>query len=359
MSIGRKLFGKIADQEIYSYTITNNSGAYVEIIDYGCRIRQIAVPDIKGDLCNVVRCCNSPDGYLSREYEYDGAAVGRCANRIKGGTYIYDNTLYTLTKNEGQNHVHGGNMGFHNMMWRCISEKNNELIFSGFQSHRTEGYPGNIRLSLSFNFTEENELVINMTAQSDRDTIFNPTMHPFFNLNRPGTDASLHFLKIYSDKYTPLDSEGIPTGEILDIPPIMDFREPKRIKSGLKYMRLSRDLMNRGGYDHNYVLHHSPEGPVLAAELTSVESGRSMAVYTSSPGLQLYSGNFMKRRHSAVCLEPQFFPDAVNNRGKGRYWDDPIIKSGMLGKFDVRYKFSVISQDEIHALTKSSFCAQL
>lgn len=351
VSTEKILFGQIGEQDIYSYIIRNKSGAFVEIIDFGCRIRQIAVPDINGDIGNIVRCCNAPEEYLDPEYQYDGAVIGRCANRIKEGMYCYENRLYMLSRNEGINHVHGGLRGFHNMMWECTKMKDDEIVFSGFQAHNTEGYPGNMRMSISFKFTDEYELSVKMVAQTDRDTIFNPTLHPFFNLNKPGTDASLHYLKIYADKYTPLDKEGIPTGEICDLPGHMDFRKTRRIDLGLKHIKMSKDLMDRHGYDHNYVLKYDTVNEVKAAELISAESGRKMTVYTSLPGLQFYSGNFMNIPHGAVCLEPQYFPDAINNRGRSNKWQcDTSLKAGYLANFDVRYKFSLITSEEAKKL---------
>lgn len=355
LSTEKKLFGQIGEQDVYSYFITNSSGAYVEIIDFGCRIRQIAVPDREGFLDNVVRCCDTPMEYLDSEYEYDGALIGRCANRVKDGMYMYKNNLYILSRNEGSNHIHGGRRGFHNMMWECVKMKDDEIVFSGFQAHNTEGYPGNMRMTVSYRFTEENELILNLTAQTDRDTVFNPTFHPYFNLNKPDSDASLHFLQIFADKYTPLDKEGIPVGEGKAVPlsPIMDFRNPKRIMTGLKHKRLDKDLKLRGGYDHNYALRFNISQEIKAAELISVESGRKMTIYCYTPGLQFYSGNFMQNPHTAVCLEPQFFPNSINHLYNDYWHPDPVLDAGCLGDFDVRYKFSVITPEETKTLTGS------
>lgn len=350
VSVEKTLFGKLGKNNIYSYRIENASGAYVEVLDFGGRIRQIVVPDKNGNLSNVVCGCDSPQEYLMDGNEYFGAVIGRCANRIQDGMYIYNNLLHVLTRNDGDNHIHGGRSGFHNMMWRCTSTEEDAVNFEAVQRHGTEGYPGNMRLSLTYRFTEKNSLSMILWAQSDRDTLFNATNHSYFNLDKPGSDATKHFLQIYSTEYTPTDKDGIPTGEILDVSDVMDFSDPKRILTGLKSENTDEDLMLRQGYDHNYVIMRDAFSIKRAATLTSVESGRRMVLFSNAPGLQLYSGNHMKPPRTAICLEPQFFPDAIHHQDS-RLWLQPILEAGLLTKFELRYDFSVISQEEIDRLT--------
>lgn len=353
MSVDKFLFGKLGKNDIHSYIIENRSGAYAEILDFGGRIRAIEVPDKSGQLSNVVLGCDSPQAYLQPGYEYHGAVVGRCANRIRDGIYIYNNLLYILTRNEGCNHVHGGKKGFHNMIWNCTGVEQNAVCFEAIQRHGTEGYPGNIKMSLVYRFDESNLLTMTLMAQSDRDTIFNPTNHSYFNLNPldSNLDATRHFLQIHATEYMPVDEDGIPTGEIMDVSKVMDFNDPKRILTGLKKEKVDEDLMNRHGYDHNYLIKRDAFHVAEAAVLTSVESGRRMTLYANSPGLQFYSGNFLDKPRSAICLEPQYFPDAIHHANE-IYWQPmPILEAGLLTKFELRYQFSVISPEEIETLT--------
>lgn len=351
MSVEKFLFGKLGKSDIYSYIIKNHSGAFAEILDFGGRVRRIVVPDKNGELSNVVLGCDSPQGYLEPGHEYYGAVIGRCANRIRDGIYIYNNLLYVLSRNEGDNHIHGGRKGFHNMIWKCTGVEEDAVCFEAIQRHGTEGYPGNIKMSLTYRFGDDNLLTMSLMAQSDRDTIFNPTNHSYFNLNTEGSDAARHFLEIPADEYMPVDRSGIPTGEILDVSEVMDFRKPKRILTGLKAEKISEDLINRHGYDHNYVLKHDSFHIAEAAILTCVESGRRLKISSNAPGLQFYSGNFLEPARTAVCLEPQYFPDAIHH-SDDFYWNpQPILEAGLLTKFEARYEFSVISEEEIDRLT--------
>ena len=206
-------------------------------------------------------------------------------------------------------------------------------------------------MSLIYRFSEENVLTMTLMAQSDRDTIFNPTNHSYFNLNTQGSDAMRHFLEIESEEYMPVDRDGIPTGEICDVCEVMDFSEPKRILTGLKSEKINEDLINRHGYDHNYVIKHDAFNIEKAAIMTSVESGRRMTLYANTPGLQFYSGNFLEEPRTAICLEPQYFPDALHH-SDDFYWNpQPILEAGLLTKFEARYEFSVISPEETDTLT--------
>lgn len=355
MSVETTLFGKLGKHDVFSYTIRNKSGAFVEILDFGGRIRKIVVPDKNNHFSNVVLGCDSPQEYLKSSHEYYGAVIGRCSNRIRDGVYVHNNLLYVLSRNDGENHLHGGRKGFHNMMWRCCRTEEDLVCLEAVQRHGTEGYPGNLRLSLTYRFSEDNTLSMTLLAQSDRDTLFNPTNHSFFNLKEEGSDATLHFLEIKACEYTPAGPDGIPTGEILDVETsdVMNFTEPKRILTGLKKEAVCEDLFNRSGYDHNYIIKKEPFSMRKAAVLTSVESGRRLTLYANTPGLQFYSGNYLDKPRTAICLEPQFFPDAVHHAEDPRWQPIPILEAGLLTKFELRYQFSVISSEEIDQLTNS------
>lgn len=351
MSIEKKVFDKLGKISVYSYTIKNKSGAYVEIINFGARIRQIVVPDKDGNMSNVVTCCNTVKEYTMPGNEYYGAVIGRYANRIKGGTYTHNNLLYILTQNEGENHIHGGPNGFHNMIWTCTKTTEDTLLLEAVQPHGTEGYPGDLKMFLEYTFNDDNVLRLSLLAQSSKDTIFNPTNHSYFNLNTEGSDAGEHFLKIESREYMPVDKTGMPTGEILETPEIMDFSTHKRINTGLKNKKYSEDLLLRNGYDHNYVIKRDNCITTKAAELISVESGRKMEITTTAPGLQFYSGNFMKSPHTAVCLEPQYFPDSVHHIDDRAWAPMPFLEKGYAARFEVSYIFSVIMEEEAQELT--------
>lgn len=354
MSIEKKIFDNIGKINVYSYTITNSTGAYVEILTYGARIRQIAVPDKNGNLSNVVLKCDSVKEYMENSTQYYGAIVGRCANRIKDSMYMHNNNLYILTKNDGNNHLHGGNTALHNMVWTCIKEKSNSITLEAVQSHGTEGYPGDIKIYAEYSFDDDNNLKLSIIAQSNKDTIFNPTNHAYFNLDTNITNIGNHLLKIYSEEYTPVDAEGIPTGEIAETPEIMNFSNYKYIGDGLKNIKYSEDLLLRGGYDHNYVIKHDNYKTTIFAELISPESGRKMELYSTAPGLQFYSGNYLDDIQTALCLEPQYFPDAVHHADDMSWAPYPFLEKGYSTCFEITYKFSTVTEEEIEQLTKDS-----
>ena len=346
MSVIKSFFGKIGEKDVYLYKIESEDGAFVEILDFGCRVKQIVVPDRYGILSNTVLGCDTPQGYFESGNEYFGAVVGRYANRIRNGLYTDSTGTHQLIQNEGRNHIHGGKEGFHNMMWNCTSTTDNTVTFEAVQPDGCAGFPGNLELLLTYKFykNESNYLLeMTITGKSDKDTLFSPTNHSYFNLNTVQEDASDHNLTIFADKYMPLDDETMPIGEICSVDGYMDFRTPKSIIGTIKsaYAANFTEITSKNGFDHNYVIKNEDKNMAKIAILESSESGRKMEVYSNAPGVQLYTGNHLKPIYKGICLEPQYFPDSVNYTYDSRFAPYPFLKAGEVGTFKVKYEFSI------------------
>lgn len=283
------------------YTIKNAAGASVSVTDLGAAVQSIIVPDRNGVLDDVVLGYDTPQEYLDND-GYFGAAVGRYANRIAGAQFTLNGNVYKLTANEGANTLHGG-VGFSKRRFDLTAVTENSVRFELTDPDGGDGFPGNITVSVEYEFTDDNRLVISYTARSDKDTVLNLTNHSYFNLAGRG-DILSHELMINADSYLPVDGELIPTGEVrpVDGTPF-DFRTRREIKNGY--------------YDHCFVLNGEK-----CAELYESECGRIMRVTTDMPAVQFYAGGATGTRHgkngavygknSALCLETQFYPDAPN-----------------------------------------------
>ena len=285
------------------FTITSDEGLTAEICDYGGIIRSFLVPDRDGVPGDIVLGYDSFEEYL-RNNGYFGALIGRYANRIKGGRFTLGGTGCELTRNEGKNHLHGGGAGFDRKLWSVEDATAKGLLLKLESPGGEEGFPGSLTVTASIGFTAGRRLAIEFRAVSDRDTILNLTGHSYFNLAGSG-DILDHELRINADRYTPVDAELIPTGEIRHVAGTgFDFRTPRRIE---------------GDYDHNFVIR---PGEDACAEASDPKSGRRLRVYTSMPGIQFYSGGMTTERrgkngavygkNSGFCLEPQFFPNSPN-----------------------------------------------
>lgn len=320
MKFQKTLFGQTADQKpVFLYRLENAGGAYLEVIDYGCRIRSICVPDRSGQLRDV--CL----GYQTvADYEADsgslGAAVGRHANRIKGASFTLHDTLYQLEKNDGPNHLHGGKLGFAFRLWDT-QYQDGKLIFSRHFPDGQDGYPGNLTMRITYEWTEDNRLLLTYEAVSDQDTICNVTNHTYFNLEGSESSSVLdHKLWIFASAITETDSELVPTGKILPVEGTpFDFRNGKSIGQDIQqeHVQLTYGL----GYDHNFIL--DEDGFSKAAVLQAPASGIRMTCYTDQPGLQLYTANFLKDckgkygneffPRNSLCLETQHFPNSTSH----------------------------------------------
>lgn len=320
MKISKSEFGTTdTGENISLYHIENTSGAYVEVIDFGCRLVKLAVPDREGTMIDVCLGFDTIGGY-EKDNASLGAIVGRVANRIKDGRFTLNGIHYQLAVNNGTNHLHGGIIGYASKLWDARI-KDDRIVFIMNSADGEEGYPGNLTLTVTYGWTEDNELSILYEASSDQDTLINVTNHGYFNLNGEGNgDILSHELFIDADEITELDDSQAPTGKIIPVEGTpFDFRN---IHSIGKLIHSEHDQFKKfGTYDHNFIINGT--GLREAAVLQSKESGIRMTCFTDQPGLQLYvagqpmelSGKDGKRYESftSVCLETQHFPDAINH----------------------------------------------
>lgn len=320
MKISRTDFGTTnTGENISIYHLENNSGAYVEIINFGCRLVKIVVPDRSGNMTDICLGFDSIDGY-EQDNASLGAIVGRVANRIKDGHFSLNGKEYQLAVNNGTNHLHGGLIGYGSKPWEA-KIKEDRLILTMHSVDGEEGYPGNLTLSVTYGWSDDNELSILYEASADADTLFNATSHGYFNLNGAGsTDVLSHELFIDADVITELDDSQAPTGRLIPVDGTpFDFRTMHTIG---KLMHSDHEQFRKfGTYDHNFVINGI--GLREAAVLQSKESGIRMTCFTDQPGLQLYvtnqemalpgKGGIRYGGHTSVCLETQHFPDAINH----------------------------------------------
>jgi aldose 1-epimerase len=320
MDVIKETFGKLPDgTEIELYTLINAVGLRARLMSYGATLVSLEVPDRNEKFADVVLGYDSLDGYI-RNSPYFGAIVGRYGNRIAKGRFVLNGVEYKLARNDGENHLHGGVKGFDKAVWRAEPVKQKDAAgvkFRYFSREGEEGYPGNLNCSVIYTLTNKDELKINYEAETDKATPLNLTHHSYFNLAGQGNGDILgHELMLKADKFTPVDEGLIPTGELGSVKrTAMDFTEPKTIGS-----RIARV---KGGYDHNYVLRSGRGSLALAAQVYEASSGRVMEIYTTEPGIQFYSGNFLDgsitgksgkvySKHYGFCLETQHFPDSPN-----------------------------------------------
>ncbi|MBN2162773.1 MAG: galactose mutarotase [Pontiellaceae bacterium] len=343
---------KVSDfSSVKGYTLTNKNGMEVKITNYGATITSIIVPDREGNMADVALGYDSADQYVNALVrDYFGAVVGRYGNRIAEGKFSIDGKEYTLATNNGENHLHGGLMGFDKVVWTAQTVENGVKL-SYLAKDGEEGYPGNLMLSVTYTLTDDNEIVMHYEATTDKATIVNVTNHTYFNLKGEGSDTVLdHVLQINGSKTTPVDAGLIPTGEFADVTGTpFDFRQPKVI--GKDINANDQQIKYGPGYDHNWVLDRKGGGLELAATLYEPKSGRVLEVFTEEPCIQFYSGNFLQgnltgksgrvwNRRSALCLETQHAPDSINHEGEAG-WPSVILRPGEKYDTTTIYKFSV------------------
>jgi aldose 1-epimerase len=321
-----ELLGRVGDEKVEIYTLTNAHGIEARIMTYGASIVSLKTPDRDGDFSNVVLGFDSLDPYIAG-IPYYGATVGRYANRIAKGQFALDGATHQLPLNDGPNSLHGGRRGFDKRIWKADTRggtAHNTLRLTYVSPAGEEGYPGELTSHVTYRLSEDDSLSIEYDATTTAATPVNLANHAYFNLTgNPQHPILDHILTIYADKFTPVDSTLIPTGELRSVSDTpFDFRKPhaigSRIDTGDEQLALGK------GYDHNWVLNADRSKlPRLAAVLTDPGSGRTMEVLTTQPGLQFYSGNFMNGQpagHGSVfayrtglCLETQHFPDSPNH----------------------------------------------
>jgi aldose 1-epimerase len=325
-------FGTLADgQTVDAYTLRNAHGVEIRAITYGGIITSVNVPDRRGAMADVVLGFGSLDGYLT-QHPFFGAIVGRYGNRIGKGRFSLDGAEYTLATNNGPNHLHGGVKGFDKHVWAAapLAGKTG-VTFTRTSADGEEGYPGTLTVSVTYELTDSNELVVDYHATTDKATPVNLTQHSYFNLAGEGSGDILgHEMQINANRYTPVDDTLIPTGELAPVDGTpFDFRQPTAI--GARIDGDHPQLKNGQGYDHNWVLNRTTDGAAdgapakleLAARVLEPTSGRTLEVRTTEPGVQFYAGNFLDGkltgksgrpypRRSGLCLETQHFPDSPN-----------------------------------------------
>jgi aldose 1-epimerase len=345
----REAFQKEIDgKKVDLYTLKAGSAMVVKITNQGGKIVQLLVPDKDNNLGDVVLGYETVDQYVTGRASF-GAIIGRYANRIAKGRFTLNGREYQLPVNNGPNHLHGGK-GTHFLVFdaRQLDERTLQLTYN-FKDGE-EGYPGNTSLKVVYAVTDDQELRITYEAVTDRPTVVNFTNHAFFNLAGEGRGDILdHELTINADRFTPIDATSIPTGELRAVKGTpMDFTRPARI--GARINDSDEQLKFGTGYDHNYVLNKTAGGLSFAARLSDPVSGRTMEVYTTEPGMQLYTGNFLTGKapndlgkggkpypvRSAVCLETQHFPDSPNKAS----FPTTVLNPGQWFTSTTVYKFS-------------------
>lgn len=325
--INREHFGVTPKGDtIEKITLTNEKGMEVSIINYGGRIISLEVPDKDGAIANVVLGFDSLERYTS-ENPFFGALIGRYANRIEKGKFTLEGKYYSLAQNNGENHLHGGETGFDNVVWKIeeTTDAPPTLKLSYLSEDMEEGYPGNLQTVVTYRLTDKNSLEVEYEAETDKQTIVNLTQHSYFNLSGNFDNRILdHVVQINADEFLPIDKTSIPTGEFREVEGTsFDFRNPKEI--GRDIDKENRQLENGNGYDHNWVLRGGENEWKFAASAWHPESGRKLEVHTTEPGVQLYTGNFLDgtlpqsgnegtyERRTGFCFETQHYPDSPNN----------------------------------------------
>lgn len=340
-----KLFQEtLSEKKTDLFILKNRNNLIATFSNHGARIVSLLVPDKNGEFKDVILGFPSLKAYQNPSESYYGSIIGRFANRISKGKFKLDGKEYNLFINNGVNSLHGGAKGFQDMVWDTTQTNTNNIEFNYVSQDMEEGYPGELSVKVTYSLTDNNELIIDYEASSDKTTVINLTNHAFFNLNGEGSGSVLeHQLQINSKYYTPIDSSLIPTGileDVLGTP--FDFRKPTLISEHIKDDHIQ---LNYGrGYDHNFVLNPQKTDHLFhAASMIGDKSGILMEVYTHEPGIQFYSGNFMegncilksgaKNGHrTAFCLETQHFPDSPNQ---------PAFPSTQLNPSDI-YKTSTV-----------------
>lgn len=351
MSVTKSLFGKTeAGQEVSVYRLQNRRGSYIEVLDYGAVLRAVVVPDRDGNMTDVVLGYDSVSGYEQGTCFF-GATIGRSGNRIAGGTFEIGGVTYQMTKNENDNNLHSGPDGYDQRIWAVkeIREEENSVTFALHSPDLDQGFPGNFDITVKYEISETNEVIIHYMGSSDQDTVGNLTNHSYFNLEGHDSESNREILlQIHADAYTPVvDSASIPTGQIEPVKGTpMDFTEEKPIGRDIdvdfEQLRLT------GGYDHNYVLNGYEKGiERVIAKAYAPKTGIAMEVTSDLPGVQFYSANFVEKelgkkgvvygKRSAFCLETQYFPNSINQKN----FESPILEQGETYNTVTIYRFSV------------------
>ena len=344
-------FGTTPDgEDAHIFTLTNAGGAEARVTTYGGIAVSLKVPDRDGVLGDVVLGYDTLDDYIN-ENPFFGTITGRYANRITAGRFTLNDKVYQLATNLPPNHLHGGEKGFDKVVWKAepvADDTGVGLVLTYVSADGEEGYPGTLSTKVTYTLTDDNDFRIDYQATTDKPTIVNLTNHSYFNLKDAGKRSMLdHVLMFNADHFTPTDKTQMPTGEIRPVEGTpFDFRQPTPI--GARIDQEDEQLKYGFGYDHNFVLNQSEEGLWLAARVHELTSGRIMEVFTTEPGVQFYSGNFLDgsitgkggvayQHRAGFCLETQHYPDSPNQD----HFPSTVLNPGETYRSTTVHKFSV------------------
>ena len=348
--VAQQPFGKMPDgTSVDVFTLTNKHGVEVRVMSYGAIVTSIRVPDRNGAFADVVHGFDDLEGYLKR-HPYFGALVGRYGNRIGKAQFTLNGQAYKLAANDGPNHLHGGIRGFDKFVWQAEPLKGVVgVAFARTSPDGEEGYPGNLKVRVTYALTDANDLSIEYHATSDKPTPVNLTNHSYFNLSGHDSGTILaHELMLHADRYTPVDGSLVPTGELAPVDGTpFDFRKATAI--GARIGQSHPQLKYGRGYDHNWVLNRLGEGLQPAARVYDPKSGRTLDVATTEPGIQVYTGNFLDgtdkgkggtvyQHRSAFCLETQHYPDSPNKPN----FPSTIVRPGEEYRSRTLFRFGVL-----------------
>jgi aldose 1-epimerase len=328
------------------YTLRNRNGVEARITNYGGILVSLKTPDKSGKFDDVVLGFDDLDHYI-RDKDHFGGIIGRYGNRIANGKFSLNGSTYTLAANNGDNHLHGGLKGFDKVVWTAKTSEtsNGPALQLGYLSKDgEEGFPGNLSVTALYTVTNDNALQLDFTATTDKHTICNLTQHSYFNLRGQG-DVLDYIVEINAEKFTPANAKLIPTGELRPVAGTpFDFRKPTAI--GARIGIDNEQLKIASGYDQNWVFDKPPGQLALVARVSDKISGRTLELFTTEPGMQFYTANFLNgavgkngqalRRHHAFCMEPQHFPDSPNHP----HFPSVELKPGEVYKNTIVYKFS-------------------
>lgn len=350
MTISHAPFGQAPDgTPVQLYTLRNSRGSEAQICTYGGIVTSLKVADKHGKFGDVVLGYDTLDGYIEKSPHF-GCLVGRYGNRIAKGKFTLNGKEYTLAVNNPPNSLHGGVMGFDKVVWKAkvlVSSTGPALELNYTSKDGEEGFPGNLKVAATYTLTEDNALRLDFIATTDADTVCNLTHHSYFNFAGKG-EVLGHVVTIHADRFTPVDANMIPTGELRPVKGTpLDFTKPTSI--GARINSDDEQIKLGGGYDHNWVVNQATPGQLThAATVTEPTSGRVMEVWTTEPGIQFYTGNFLDgsitgkggwtyQARNGFCFEPQHFPDSPNQPS----FPTTVLKPGQTYQNTIIYKFSV------------------
>ncbi|HWS99625.1 MAG TPA: aldose epimerase family protein [Pyrinomonadaceae bacterium] len=348
-AVKQEPYGTADGKQVSIYTLTNRKGAEARITNYGGIVVSLRVPDRKGQMDDVVLGFDTLDEYVAGNPPYFGAIIGRYANRIAKGRFTLNGAEYKLATNNDPNHLHGGVKGFDKVVWdaRPLKTRGGAALELTYLSRDgEEGYPGNLRARVVYTLTDTNDLRVDYTATTDKDTVVTMTHHGYFNLKGQGNGDILdHQLTLNASRFTPIDPTSIPTGELRAVRGT-PFDFTKRTAIGARIDQDDEQIKNGSGYDHNYVIDGRNGVLRRAAEAYEATTGRVMEVWTTEPGVQLYTGNFLTglkgkdgktyARRTGFCLETQHFPDSPNHPN----FPTTVLRRGGRLRSTTIYKFS-------------------